>query len=518
MQNIENFIDGNYVVTDWYRSSTTFDFATVHKSLFPFDFNIMPFARLPLKCSIVQVPEPKLNVRWDIRQLPSVYKVITAVEDSFVREDVPRINYSDAAELFVGHFNGAEYKALIKFNFDQLDEGLNFTQAKLALNFNNPYNNPLKLKISKAVGEWDEHGITWMNKPNADEEIITIEVNRGGEYEIDVMSIFLRWYNQNEVNDGFIIETVEIGDGGQRIFSSESMLGPELRVEYEIPIPPTPASSWIDYDFIVKRRDPADVRFNFNVKSYFKRDNLPFEMTIRLPWEIPFDFMVSNHNFSFDFGTTYPDNSIIGFELKVQENRAKDSIFKFDVSTKFIPLNFTVRQTDISKAEFDFLVKCHEKENLLFTAEVARRWIIPFEFTVPLYFADSTLGFDFIVRQKGNSKLNFNFTICRTDPSDTLFAFDVVHQSLTPFDMYVNSPYVPFDLVIPHKTFSNRHFFFGVRRMFINDLEFNFMVGKPITHEFPRRFIPNVHSYRFCCFIRQKIERWKFDKNLRNKF
>ncbi len=109
-------------------------------------------------------------------------KRTVAKKDSFVGMDNPTNNYGSRVDFVVGDWFKPN-EAYLYFEFD--DEPEYWKEAEISLNFYTVFET-LTIEIYLIKASWDEHTITWVNKPVKSKLIRSITVIRAGIYSFDV--------------------------------------------------------------------------------------------------------------------------------------------------------------------------------------------------------------------------------------------------------------------------------------------------------------------------------------------
>lgn len=179
--------------------------------------------------------------------------VLYPSDDTYVDSLNPDENYGDEFILMTGKVNwgegrDADYVSYIKFDMTEIPLGKRIKRAELELitGDNASFVKPVgETQVSWITyGSWDEFGITYRTRPSGTEILdggfVTFDVVN--EHRWDVTEAVRQWYEYNEPNRGFMIDTPtftkSFNDSGEDygVFYSHvggDLYSPKLIVETE---------------------------------------------------------------------------------------------------------------------------------------------------------------------------------------------------------------------------------------------------------------------------------------------
>ena len=173
---------------------------------------------------------------FDVEEPPRLFKIIYPEKDSFVRtkNELRSINYGENNSLAVGGTSTDGYDSYIKFNLSAWNKQYRIISAKLRLHYSRNHPTDRNLKFATLAKNWNEIGITDLNKPNDIKAIFDeFEVNSKERYiDVDFTKITNEWVKDYAINNGFSIKLDDNKESLLTFEARESQRPPELIVEY----------------------------------------------------------------------------------------------------------------------------------------------------------------------------------------------------------------------------------------------------------------------------------------------
>ena len=142
----------------------------------------------------------------------------SAIDTTFITEDVPGANYSEKLELLVGK-ESSEYgdcRTLVKFTLPDLNPGDMVVDADLRLytyarEFYSSSTPDLQIDAHQVTSSWTLAGVTWNNRPDYNDEVLDYNyISRDDtttEKFFDITSAVKSWYEGTASNYGIIIKS-----------------------------------------------------------------------------------------------------------------------------------------------------------------------------------------------------------------------------------------------------------------------------------------------------------------------
>jgi len=173
---------------------------------------------------------------FDVEEPPKLFKTIYPEKDSFVRSknELRSINYGKNNSLAVSGTSIDGYDSYIKFNLSAWNKQYRIISAKLRLHYSRNHPTDRNLKFATLAKNWNEIGITDLNKPNDIKAIFDeFEVNSKERYiDVDFTKITNEWVKDYAINNGFSIKLDDNKESLLTFEARESQRPPELIVEY----------------------------------------------------------------------------------------------------------------------------------------------------------------------------------------------------------------------------------------------------------------------------------------------
>lgn len=204
----------------------------------PSSGTVRQFAYLPTRGGIT--PSGETYVQYEVMERPKVTASLSPVQDAFVWDLNPTINYGDTGSMAVGRTSGGGLaRGLIQFDLSILRPDLDIIDARLRLHLR--FAGTGSLALHRVLQEWAELGVTWANQPGILPSVlaqVTVPPETPAVVELDVTPIVLGWYGGGVANRGLALRALDealdqSSEYGAREAGPE--LAPELLVTYYEP-------------------------------------------------------------------------------------------------------------------------------------------------------------------------------------------------------------------------------------------------------------------------------------------
>ena len=190
--------------------------------------------------SLTILPENRMKGIVDIVPPNIVTDVNEPVKDSYVRNEVPKLNYGFSQTIAVGKQNsGEKFRTFLGFDITDIPEGQTINKATLRLSYTNYPE--INLLLKETGSNWEEFGITWENQPDGGNLVKdSFSVNDSEQYiEFDLTDYISSKYAKEEgLLDFLLRQSNEDVESFETFFTKESDYAPVLEVQYfttEIP-------------------------------------------------------------------------------------------------------------------------------------------------------------------------------------------------------------------------------------------------------------------------------------------
>ena len=158
-----------------------------------------------------------------------------AGKDSYISSAFPDSNFGDETYLTIFYqFSATDIRTAIQFNLDPYI-GVSVDYATLWL-YCYAYESPCIAEIFRINGSWDEHTLTWNNKPGFNHDIVSEAMISPNDWiEIDVAEIVQSWLSESYANNGFYIWVWEgLTLSYAEFYSSDYTVDPDWRPKLEM--------------------------------------------------------------------------------------------------------------------------------------------------------------------------------------------------------------------------------------------------------------------------------------------
>ncbi|MBV6713963.1 DNRLRE domain-containing protein [Paenibacillus chitinolyticus] len=185
----------------------------------------------------IQVPvHNRMFAIVDIVPPPVKKAVLLPVQDAFVREGMPKLNYGSEQDMFIGHNAGLNerYRSLLRFDLTALPQLQKLTKAELKIYSDHENEPESMLGLYEANGAWTENGVTWDNQPDSTALQLQEKVGKTRGYiKFDLLELVKKWYQSPSVNYGLLLKALDETAAYKRFYTREQAKTPPLlEIEY----------------------------------------------------------------------------------------------------------------------------------------------------------------------------------------------------------------------------------------------------------------------------------------------
>ena len=409
-----------------------------------------------LASSIKIKPKNKMTGTVEVLEPPTYYMELQAVKDSFVRSQIPTLNYGISQTLVVG-YNGVEndtFRTLIKFDTNQIPENSKIQSVKLRLfnRQNNTYTH--QVGVYSVSTDWLEYGVTWANQPAVKTLIGVAELGAIGYSDIDVTNIIREWYENPQSNHGFLIRAFNENLNQIEQFSSRenSINQPYLDIEYKLDIIYSTGRSSLESAMFVHAYGESSVSSSITIPEY------------NADRELQSSIRVTNYNYMMESSIDI-NKPLLPSEITVRQTVLDD--INSSIVVRKLGFDKLDSLLSISKPFINSSIVVRQKEYHELTSSVlVQKWIVdeddlPSNLVISKPFVNSNL----IVRQEesqeisGNIKLRFkqeissnmhisrptvngNITVRQKDSTDLVSNVQVMLRQDIPSSISISKPFV----------------------------------------------------------------------------
>lgn len=199
-------------------SITSSDYAYLYTTA-----QILPKGNLPANALITR--QTLLRSRYNVKSKVKVSDILYPIKDSYVYDKLPKMNFGSEPTML----SGQGIESLLSFDFDEIPKkNISLVKATLRVYLDGRTDN--KIIFHEIGNYWEEQGVTYVNRPSKG-EIITEYESRLGQYyiEVDVLDTVKKYVTEG--GNGFYITSEDIITMYTREFPQAR---PRLLIEYYI--------------------------------------------------------------------------------------------------------------------------------------------------------------------------------------------------------------------------------------------------------------------------------------------
>lgn len=189
------------------------------------------------KAYIRMFPKNRVQGSFGITAFPKQTTILYPVQDTFVDEGYPSLNFGEYSYLKIGRdAKGKRYRSFLYFDIlNSIPNNIYLTKAKLILQSQDgkSFEN---LEIDTADRKWRENSITWNGHPLRKQLIKVQNVDGISQCEIDLFDIVKKIYDKEVIENGFLLKAFNEEVTQIKTFLSkeyaEIKSRPQLIIEY----------------------------------------------------------------------------------------------------------------------------------------------------------------------------------------------------------------------------------------------------------------------------------------------
>lgn len=259
----------------------------------------------------------------DITPPPKKTLKFYPVQDAFVREGIPTLNYGTEQSMAVGHHSilNESYRSLIQFDISSLPKDIIIDKALVNLSSSESRKTSQQLGMFSLQSEWTELGVTWNNQP-AISNLLDIQNIKDGKITFDITSETKNWYDGSIKNYGLEIKAINetVPEHVQFNTRESSADKPYLEITYRDKTIYSSGRSDIPSKMFIYSVGNKDVRSTLNIRGFDTNAALPAKIRIYNP-----DYMESKIVIS------KPD---LVSRINVRQSASKDVVGQITISQK----------------------------------------------------------------------------------------------------------------------------------------------------------------------------------------
>ncbi|GKS09462.1 hypothetical protein YDYSY3_04620 [Paenibacillus chitinolyticus] len=407
----------------------------------------------------------------DIVPPPVKKAVLLPVQDAFVREGMPKLNYGTEQDMFAGYNAGLNerYRSLVRFDLAALPPLQKLTKAELKI-FSDYENVPEALiGLYEAQEPWTEDGITWDNQPVSTSLQLQEKAGKTRGYiKFDLLELVKKWYQAPSSNYGLLLKALDETSAYQRFYTREQgKTPPLLEIEYLDQNVYSPGRSELRNNTLtVRQNGTKDLAGKISVREVWFKSELPGRIHVHSP-----DFMEC---------TLFVKSEVVWGQLTVRRNAETQQTGRLTVRVKGdLTMPSTLR---VSKPSFPGTLKVHRNEvkdlQVSLTARRNEQSPLPGSVRVSLpalpgrleVVLSSVISGTLRVFQREQSQLSGRLTVRQTVSEDLSSYVRVYTKSELAGSIYVASEYFACSITVPKPEIKEIRTFIQVRTKLASDL------------------------------------------------
>ncbi|QJI52470.1 hypothetical protein [Psychrobacillus phage Perkons] len=198
---------------------------------------IQPIGYVNILTEIEVVSHNKMWALYEVQEPPRITEILSPMKDAYTREKTgyQAINYGGNNSLIVGRYDGDIYRSYIEFDFNEWNQQYVIIDSKLRLYYSGLISAGAKIELLTVNKQWQELGITHLNRPSPINLIVDEYTNNAVEkyLEFEFTQITIDWIQQYAENFGFVVRVINESIDGLITFKArESYTPPELLITY----------------------------------------------------------------------------------------------------------------------------------------------------------------------------------------------------------------------------------------------------------------------------------------------
>ncbi|MFC9775519.1 DNRLRE domain-containing protein [Paenibacillus chitinolyticus] len=407
----------------------------------------------------------------DIIPPPIKKAVLLPVQDAFVREGMPKLNYGTEQDMFAGYNAGLNerYRSLVRFDLAALPPLQKLTKAELKI-FSDYENVPEALiGLYEAQEPWTEDGITWDNQPVSTSLQLQEKAGKTRGYiKFDLLELVKKWYQTPSSNYGLLLKALDETSAYQRFYTREQgKTPPLLEIEYLDQNVYSPGRSELRNNTLtVRQNGTKDLAGKINVREVWFKSELPGRIHVHSP-----DFMEC---------TLFVKSEVVWGRLTVRRNAESQQTGRLTVRVKGdltvpstlrvgqfrLPGTLIVRRTEAKDMPASLTVRRSEQSSLPGSVRVSLP-ALPGSLQVVL---SSVISGTLKVSRREQIQLSGRLTVRQTVSEDLSSYVSVYTKSELAGSIYVASEYFACSITVPKPETKDLRTFIQVRTKLASDL------------------------------------------------
>lgn len=395
--------------------------------------NISILYRDEIRSSIKINAKNKMSGVVDITPPPKKTIKLYPVQDAFVREGIPTLNYGIEQSMAVGHNSilNESYRSLIQFELSSLPKDIIIDQASVKL-----FSSETK-KISQQIGifslqsEWTELGVTWDNQPIIS-SLLDIQNINDGKIVFDVTSETKNWFDGTSNNFGLEVKAINETISEQVQFNARenAVDKPFLEITYRDKTVYSFGRSDIASKMFIYSVGSKDIKSSLKIRGFDTNAVLPSRIHIYNPLFMESNLVISKPDLVSKITVRQSDSKEVTAKLTISQKSFANAPSKITISAPDRLGRITIPyRNEINAA---ITVKGFDKNDLPSKLSISR---------------DTVFG-SIRLRQKGNTDVTASLMINKGETRDLKSLMNISKPEIRGNIQVVLSSYMPSSLTI----------------------------------------------------------------------
>lgn len=386
-----------------------------------------------LPARIKLTPMNRMTGLLDLHPIPRINTTLYPNKDSFIRDDVQRINYGSLPTMEVGKAvtpyssgNLANFKSLIEFDFSKLPDGAIVEKANLILTTVGA-KNVIDYLVDMNSSTWAENTVAWVNKPSISEQMELVDTGDGTHVVLDILPYVKKWVEREDRTDNYGI-TFYLKEALNTItlFTKEYDIiadRPKLELTYyDRDASVSIGSSKLNGRIIVRRDREHNLRGRIRIQTITGEEGLPSTIVVQNDGDLPSVIKVTREELPANIGVRRRDDEDLTSFLAIEGKGEEKLDSRIVVSRESLVSNITVAVHDSLPSSI-FVAAARD-------SELDAKMILSKEFVIgKMVVAErSDLSAKIVVQRDEEEKLDSQIRLAK---STNLNAFMIVAQHET---------------------------------------------------------------------------------------
>ncbi|WP_029191799.1 DNRLRE domain-containing protein [Paenibacillus elgii] len=372
------------------------------------------------------------------------------VQDAFVREGIPTLNYGTEQSMAVGHNSilNESYRSMIQFDLSNLPKDIIIDNASVNLFSFETKKTSQQLGIFSLQSEWTELGVTWNNQPIIS-SLNDIQNVNDGKIVFDVTSETKNWFDGTSNNFGLEVKAINETISEQVQFNTRenAVDKPFLEITYRDKTVYSFGRSDIPSKMFIYAVGNKDVKASMKIRGFDTNAVLPSRIHIYNPIFMESNLVISKPDLVSMITVRQSDFNEVAAQLTISQKSFANVSSKITISAPDRIGRITIPYRN--QIDATITVRGYNKSDLPSKISISR---------------DTVFG-SIRLRQKGNTDVTASLMINKGETRDLKSLMNISKPEIrgniqVVFSSYLTSSMtirgnevseIPSNIVIPHR-------------------------------------------------------------------